>query len=142
MPAQNLIVSTADFTIQVVFPNNPPGPPEEESVGGDPQRLYCYGTLSYAALLSAFEAHRWFDLRDAVLSGNAPPVYRLLTDAAFNDLPGVETEWKKKLAGAGASKEQLPTHTPRCFASTFAWGGIGRRSRSSKRWWPRIRAGH
>jgi hypothetical protein len=40
------------------------------------------------------------------VSGNAPPVYRLLTDAAFNDLRGVETEWKK-LASAGTSKEQL-----------------------------------
>jgi len=66
----------------------------------------CASTADDAPLQAVFEAHRWFDLRDAVVSGNAPPVYRLLTAAAFNDLRGVESEWKK-LPSAGTSKEQL-----------------------------------
>jgi hypothetical protein len=59
-----------------------------------------------AALQSAFEAHRWFDLRDAVVASNAQPWYRLVVDAAFDDLRGTESEWKK-LGPARTPKERL-----------------------------------
>jgi hypothetical protein len=58
------------------------------------------------ALQSAFGAHRWFDMRDAVIARDVSPVYRLVVDASFDDLHGTESEWKK-LGPAGTPKEQL-----------------------------------
>jgi hypothetical protein len=66
----------------------------------------CLSAADDAALRSAFELHRWFDLRDAVIASDAPPVYRLVVDAAFNDLRGTQSEWKK-LGRARTPKERI-----------------------------------
>lgn len=54
--------------------------------------------LSYAVdennLRAALDEHRWFDLRDSVISGQAPTLYRFFVAAAFNDLRGAEKELK------------------------------------------------
>ena len=50
--------------------------------------LLLGGLLSAAdesPLRTALDEHRWFDLRDAVMSGPAPPLYRFFVAAAFND---------------------------------------------------------
>jgi predicted aspartyl protease len=59
-----------------------------------------------AALRAAADAHRWFDLRDAAIPAGAPHYYRLLTAAAFNDLPGARKELAA-MARAGAISSQL-----------------------------------
>jgi hypothetical protein len=59
-----------------------------------------------ADLRAAFDAHRWFELRDAVTSRRAPPFYRLLVAAAFNDGRAAEKELSAVIR-SGASREQL-----------------------------------
>src|SRR5271168_1455576 len=59
-----------------------------------------------ADLRAAFETHRWFDLRDAVTSRKAPPLYRLLVAAAFNDARCAENELSAVNRSA-ATREQL-----------------------------------
>jgi hypothetical protein len=59
-----------------------------------------------AALRAAADAHRWFDLRDGAIPAGAPHYYRLLTAAAFNDLPGANKELSA-MARTGATSVQL-----------------------------------
>ena len=56
-------------------------------------------------LRAAFEAHHWFDLRDAV-SEKSAPFYRVVVAAAFNDIRGAEKAMSA-LQRSGANKDQL-----------------------------------
>jgi clan AA aspartic protease (TIGR02281 family) len=66
--------------------------------------------LSHAAdeaeLRVAFDAHRIFDLRDAVVSSKATPLYRCFVAAALNDERTAETELREAKR-VGASRDQL-----------------------------------
>jgi hypothetical protein len=87
---------------------------ESTASGADLMRLFALllllGGLSRAAdeagLRAALDAHRWFDLRDAVTSRRAPPFYRLLVAAAFNDVRAAEKELSAVIR-SGAGQEQL-----------------------------------
>jgi hypothetical protein len=65
----------------------------------------CVNGADEAALRAAFEAHHWFDLRDAV-SDSSPLFYRLVTAAAFNDIPAAE-KLMSALKRSCADTEQL-----------------------------------
>ncbi|MGO9260039.1 MAG: retropepsin-like aspartic protease [Bryobacteraceae bacterium] len=66
--------------------------------------------LSYAAnetnLRAALDEHRWFDLRDSVISGQAPTVYRFFVAAAFNEVRGAEKELSAAIR-SGADRGRL-----------------------------------
>ncbi len=59
-----------------------------------------------ADLRAALDAHRWFDLRDVVVSGGAARLYRFFVAAAFNDVRGAEGELRAAIR-SGTSREQL-----------------------------------
>jgi predicted aspartyl protease len=59
-----------------------------------------------AALQAAFENHRWFDLRDAVAAGQAPPLYRAAVAAVFNHISRAETEFRT-VTRPGAAPDAL-----------------------------------
>jgi hypothetical protein len=54
----------------------------------------------------ALGKHRWFDLRDAMVAVKAPPFYRLITAAVFNDVRGAEKEILAVMH-SGLSPQQL-----------------------------------
>ncbi|MCX6628462.1 MAG: hypothetical protein NTW28_12625, partial [Candidatus Solibacter sp.] len=72
--------------------------------------LLLFGKLPAAAedagLRASLEAHRWFDLRDAVTSREAPPLFRFFVSAAFNDARGAERDLKA-VVRSGATRKQL-----------------------------------
>ena len=41
-------------------------------------------------LKSLYDEHRWFELRDAIQSQNAPPLYKGAVASAFNDTKAAE----------------------------------------------------
>jgi hypothetical protein len=59
-----------------------------------------------ARLRAALDAHNWFELRDAVVSGGAPRLYRFFVAVAFNDVRGGEGELRAAIR-SGTSREQL-----------------------------------
>ncbi|MGD0872143.1 MAG: retropepsin-like aspartic protease [Bryobacteraceae bacterium] len=83
-------------------------------LGGDLVRLAAlilvlsgFATAAEEAdLRAALDAHRWFDLRDAMCSRKVPPLYRFFVAVAFNDERGAEKELST-VARSGASREQL-----------------------------------
>ncbi|HEY6372120.1 MAG TPA: aspartyl protease family protein [Candidatus Sulfotelmatobacter sp.] len=63
----------------------------------------CFAAASDGARLKAlYDAHRWFELRDAVAKGNAPLFYQGAVACAWNDLH----RCAKKLAGVIKSRPQ------------------------------------
>ncbi len=54
--------------------------------------LLQFYTADETQLRTALNDHRWFDLRDSVISGHAPALYRFFVAAAFNDVRGAEKE--------------------------------------------------
>ena len=75
--------------------------------------LLLGGLLSAAdesPLRTALDEHRWFDLRDAVMSGPAPPLYRFFVAAVFNDQRSA-LESMSAVTHSGAKADQLaPLH--------------------------------
>ena len=76
--------------------------------------LLLFGGLLSAAdespLRTALDEHRWFDLRDAVMSGPAPPLYRFFVAAVFNDQRSA-LESMSAVTHSGAKADQLaPLH--------------------------------
>jgi hypothetical protein len=59
-----------------------------------------------AALQSAYDEHRWFDLRDAVMSGSTPPFYRFFVATAFNDRRSA-LQTIRVVTRSGAKADQL-----------------------------------
>jgi predicted aspartyl protease len=63
----------------------------------------CFSAGSDEASLKAlYDAHRWFELRDAIAKGNAPLFYQGAVSCAWNDLHRCE----KKLGGVIKSRPQ------------------------------------
>jgi hypothetical protein len=61
-------------------------------------------------LRTALDEHRWFDLRDAVMSEPAPPLYRFFVAAAFNDQRSA-LQTMSAVTRSGAKADQLaPLH--------------------------------
>ena len=61
-------------------------------------------------LRAALEEHRWFDLRDAVMSEPAPPLYRFLVAAAFNDQRGALQNMRAVTRSGAKADQMAPLH--------------------------------
>jgi hypothetical protein len=76
--------------------------------------LLLLGGLLRAAdestLRTVLDEHRWFDLRDAVMSGPTPPLFRFFVAAAFNDQRSA-LQTMSAVTHSGAKADQLaPLH--------------------------------
>jgi len=69
------------------------------------ERPVAGSSTDYKAL---YEAHRWFELRDAVMkTSNAPPLYCGAVAAAFNDRPRADTILNKLIHSPSAAKDDV-----------------------------------
>src|ERR1700743_1355171 len=63
-----------------------------------------------ATMQAAREKHHWFDLRDAVMAGDAPPLYRVIAAAAFHDVRGAEAAMKALLQSKPTTEDATDAH--------------------------------
>jgi hypothetical protein len=79
------------------------------------RRCLCLLLLLFVGLLraadesplrTALDEHRWFDLRDAMMSEPAPPLYRFFVAAAFNDQRST-LQTMSAVARSGVKADQL-----------------------------------
>ncbi len=87
----------------------------------------CLSAADDAKLRAAFEAHHWFDLRDAVVSGEAPLLYRVIVATAFHDVRGAEAAMKALLQSKPSGDEAADAH----FAMFRMYERMGRMRASS-----------
>jgi hypothetical protein len=82
--------------------------------------------LSDAAARPMLEAHRWFDLRDAVTTGKSPALYRGLVAAAFNDIARAKREFRVAIRSGADGDQQYAAHEA-LFNASFR-NGLYRRA--------------
>src|SRR5690348_16550613 len=83
---------------------------------------------------SILEAHRWFDLRDAVSTAKSPPLYRGLVAAAFNDNARAESEFRVVIRSRAGEDQQYAVHEA-LFNANFRNGLYRRAAVEAKKKW-------
>ncbi|HLK67612.1 MAG TPA: retropepsin-like aspartic protease [Bryobacteraceae bacterium] len=90
--------------------------------------------LANATARPILEAHRWFDLRDAVSTGKSPALYRGLVAAAFNDIARAEREFRVAIRSGASGDQQYAAHEA-LFNASFRNGLYRRAAMEVKRKW-------
>jgi predicted aspartyl protease len=80
------------------------------------------------------EAHRWFDLRDAVSTAKFPALYRGLAAAAFNDIRRAEREFRAAIRSHAGRDQQYAAHEA-LFHASFRNGWYRRAAMEAKKKW-------
>ena len=83
------------------------------------------------ALRPILEAHRWFDLRDAVRAGKAPALYRGIVAAAFNDFGCAEKELRAAIRSGAGRDDQSAAHE--ALSNLYYRNGFYRRAAAEVR---------
>jgi hypothetical protein len=99
--------------------------------------LYAAGETN---LRVALDAHRWFDLRDSVVSREAPPLYRFFVAAAFNDVHGAEKELSAVIR-SGSYRERLAAMHHAMYHLYYRTGRYHEAALEARRWWAQPDAG-
>jgi hypothetical protein len=89
--------------------------------------------LGDATIRPILEAHRWFDLRDAVSTGKSPALYRGLVAAAFNDIARAEREFRVMRSRAGGGQHYAAHEA--LFNANFRNGLYRRAAMEAKKKW-------
>ena len=79
-----------------------------------------------AVLKAAFENRQWFDLRDAVIAGQTPPLYRAAVAAAFNDIGRAETEFRSVTRSSAPPETLARAH--QMMADLYQRNGLYRKA--------------
>ena len=90
--------------------------------------------LGDATVRQILEAHRWFDLRDAVNTGKSPALYRGLVAAAFNDVARAERQFRVAIRSGASGDQQYAAHEALSSAS-FRNGLYRRAAMEAKKKW-------
>jgi hypothetical protein len=90
--------------------------------------------LGDATVRPILEAHRWFDLRDAVITGKSPALYRGLVAAAFNDIVRAEREFRLAIRSGAGGDQQYAAHEA-LFDASFRNGLYRRAAMEAKKKW-------
>jgi predicted aspartyl protease len=77
-------------------------------------------------LKSLYDAHRWFELRDAVAKGGAPAFYQGVVACALNDLRGCEKKLQPVFESEPHSDQAIEAH--RTLASAYLTHGDYKRT--------------
>ncbi len=80
------------------------------------------------------EAHRWFDLREAVTTSKSPALYRGLLAAAFNDIARAEREFRIAIRSGVGEDQQYAAHEA-LFNTSFRNGFYRRAAIEAKKKW-------
>ena len=90
--------------------------------------------LGDATVRPILEAHRWFDLRDAVNTGKSPALYRGLVAAAFNDVARAERQFRVAIRSGASGDQQYAAHEA-LFNASFRNGLYRRAAMEAKKKW-------